>query len=72
MILSVLEDLPPKAGECLKMHGSLLGHASCLEVSSARHFKEGPASVMGSQSRQGLASETKRERMGQAWGRAGC
>ena len=40
MIPALLGDLPPKAGEPLKMHGFLLGHASCLEVSSVQHFKE--------------------------------
>ena len=60
MIPAVLEDLPPKAGERLKMHGSLLSHTSYLEVSSLQHFKEGPESVTGSQPRRGLASETER------------
>ena len=40
MIPALLGDLLPKAGEPLKMHGFLLGHASCLEVSSVPHFKE--------------------------------
>lgn len=59
MILAVFEDLPPKEGECLKTYESLLGQISCLEASLTQHFKQGPALVTGSISRQGLASETE-------------
>lgn len=47
----------------------LLGHASCLEVSSVQHFKEELHLSWAPQLRRGLTSQTE---MSQVWGTAGC